>query len=60
MFAQSADKIMAALAEQVSSHAKKINAYENGELTLAQMKTINSRLEQMNTMADNMKLMSAK
>ena len=47
------------LAYEVDSHAKKINVYENGELNLAQTKTLNSWLEQGNVMADNMKLMFA-
>ena len=46
-------------AYKMDSNAKKINAYENGKLTLAQTETLNSWLAQVNTMANNMKLVFA-
>ena len=47
------------LAYEVNPHAKKINDCKNGELTLAQAKTMNSRSEQMNALAVSMTLMFA-
>ena len=41
------------------THAKIINAYKDGELTLAQTEILQSWLEQLNAMTDKMKLMFA-
>ena len=45
------------LAEEVDSHAKKINGYENGKLSAAQLKTVNSMSVRVADMTDSMKLM---
>ena len=41
---------VAALAEEVHKHTKKVNEYENGKLTVAQQKNLNAILEQISTM----------
>ena len=41
---------VAAFAEEVHAHAKRINQYENGKLTMAQQQNINAVLEQIHTM----------